>query len=63
MSVGMAFRIAAAAASFAAFGGLAGCQVFGLAGAVSAQLERSKQIEVLAEYDGLRNRSVAVVVQ
>jgi hypothetical protein len=44
-------------------GGLAGCQVFGLAGALSSQFERSKQIEVLAEYDGLRNRSVAVVVQ
>lgn len=40
-----------------------GCQVMGIVGAVSGQLERAKKIEVLAEYDGLRNRSVAVVVQ
>lgn len=31
--------------------------------AVSGQLERAKKIEVLAEYEGLRHRSVAVVVQ
>ncbi|MGA1400617.1 MAG: hypothetical protein ACO38P_09530, partial [Phycisphaerales bacterium] len=53
--------LASLATAFAV--GLGGCQVFGLAGAISSQFERSKQIEVLAEYDGLRNRSVAVVVQ
>jgi len=40
-----------------------GCAAFGAIGAISAQVDREKQIEVLAEYDGLRNRTVAVVVQ
>lgn len=40
-----------------------GCQVMGMVAAVSGQLERAKKIEVLAEYEGLRHRSVAVVVQ
>lgn len=56
-------RILLAGATALVVGGISGCQIFGLAGAVSAQLERSKQIEVLAEYDGLRNHTVAVVVQ
>jgi len=42
---------------------LGGCQVMGLVGAVSGQLERSKKIEVLAEYDGLRHQTVAVLVK
>jgi len=47
------------------FGGLAagGCAAFGAIGAISAQIDRAKQVEVLAEYDGLRNRTIAVVVQ
>lgn len=40
-----------------------GCGVFAAASAIGAQLEREKKIEVLAEYDGLLNHSVAVVVQ
>lgn len=40
-----------------------GCQVMGMVAAVSGQLERAKKVEVLAEYDGLRHRSVAIVVQ
>ena len=40
-----------------------GCAAFGAIGAISAQIDREKQIEVLAEYDGLRNRTTAVVVQ
>jgi hypothetical protein len=57
--------MAAAAFAGAMLGAFAagGCQVMGIVGAVSGQLERAKKIEVLAEYDGLRNRSVAVVVQ
>jgi len=40
-----------------------GCGVFAAASAIGAQIEREKKIEVLAEYDGLLNHSVAVVVQ
>ena len=40
-----------------------GCFVAELAGAVGQNIERYKKIEVLAEYDGLENRTVAVVIQ
>ena len=40
-----------------------GCNIFGAAGVVAHNLEREKKIEVLAEYEGLRNETVAVVVQ
>ncbi len=42
---------------------LQGCFLTTLAGAVGQNIERYKKIEVLAEYDGLENRTVAVVVQ
>lgn len=42
---------------------LQGCVFFELAGALGENIERYKKIEVLAEYDGLDNKTVAVVVQ
>jgi len=39
-----------------------GCFVANLAGAIGNEIERNKKIEVLAEYEGLENRTVAVVV-
>jgi hypothetical protein len=39
-----------------------GCQVAYLAGGMAQSFEYQKRIEVLAEYDGLEHRSVAVVV-
>jgi hypothetical protein len=39
-----------------------GCAIANLAGAVGNEIERNKKIEVLAEYEGLENRTVAVVV-
>ncbi|MDZ4755225.1 MAG: hypothetical protein SGJ11_12125 [Phycisphaerae bacterium] len=41
---------------------LSGCAVMGIAGAVGNEIERNKKIEVLAEYDGLENRTCAVLV-
>lgn len=41
----------------------AGCNLFGAAGVVAHNIEREKKIEVLAEFEGLRNETVAVVVQ
>jgi hypothetical protein len=41
---------------------LAGCAAFQLAGALGQAYEEQKQIEVLAEYDGLEGKRVAVVV-
>ena len=38
------------------------CFIAQLAGAVGQNIERYKKIEVLAEYDGLRNTTVAVLV-
>ncbi len=42
--------------------GGSGCAIFNLAGAVGNEIERNKKIEVLAEYEGLENRTVAVIV-
>ncbi|MHC4832592.1 MAG: hypothetical protein ACYTFH_01625 [Planctomycetota bacterium] len=56
-------RLAAIGMATATGLGVGGCAAFGAVGAISAQIDREKQIEVLAEYDGLRNRTVAVVVQ
>ena len=42
---------------------LEGCQIFGIASVVGQNIEREKKVEVLAEYDGLRNQTVAIVVQ
>jgi len=39
-----------------------GCFVANLAGAIGGEIERNKKIEVLAEYEGLENKSVAVIV-
>lgn len=41
---------------------LGGCQIFGAAGVIGQNIEREKKVEVLAEYDGLRDETVAVVV-
>ncbi|MBC23079.1 MAG: hypothetical protein CMJ32_04080 [Phycisphaerae bacterium] len=41
---------------------VAGCDIFGLVGGISSNYERTKKIEVLAEYDGLVDKSCAVVV-
>ena len=40
-----------------------GCFIAQLAGAVGQNIERYKKIEVLAEYDGLIDKTCAVVVQ
>jgi hypothetical protein len=39
-----------------------GCALMNLAGALGNEMERNKKIEVLAEYEGLENKTVAVVV-
>jgi hypothetical protein len=39
-----------------------GCALANLAGAIGNEMERNKKIEVLAEYEGLENRTVAVLV-
>ncbi len=52
--------LAAAAAALLATAG--GCAVFGLAGAMGQSFETQKLIEVAAEYEGLRDSTVAVVV-
>ena len=44
-------------------GGLAGCIIPAMAGAIGQNIERYKKIEVLPEYYGLENKTVAVVVQ
>ena len=41
---------------------LGGCEIFGVAGVIGQNIEREKKIEVLAEYDGLRNTTAAVLV-
>jgi len=41
---------------------LPGCAAFKLAGAMGQSFEYQKKIEVLPQYDGLKNKSVAVVV-
>ena len=38
-----------------------GCVLFGVASAVGSNIEKQKQIEVLAKYRGLENKSVAVL--
>ena len=42
---------------------LQGCFVPSLAGAIGQNIERYKKIEVLAQYEGLNDQTVAVVVQ
>jgi hypothetical protein len=39
-----------------------GCMIPGIIGAVGNEIERNKKLEVLAQYDGLENRTVAIVV-
>jgi hypothetical protein len=51
-----------AATPFASLGLLTGCAAFHLAGALGQAYEEQKQIEVLAEYDGLQGKRVAIVV-
>ncbi|MFO0829543.1 MAG: hypothetical protein U0572_15500 [Phycisphaerales bacterium] len=41
---------------------LGGCWITTLAGALGNEIERNKKIEVLAQYEGLENRTVAVIV-
>lgn len=41
---------------------LGGCAIANLVGAVGNEVERNKKIEVLAEYEGLENKTVAVIV-
>lgn len=41
---------------------LAGCAAFAAASAIGSTIEREKKIEVLAKYDGLRDKTVAVLV-
>lgn len=50
--------IACAAAGFA----LSGCQLFSLAGGAAQNFEYQKKIEVLAEYEGLAGKKIAVLV-
>ena len=50
-------------AAITTLGVLQGCQIFGVASVIGQNIEREKKIEVLAEYDGLRNQTVAVLVQ
>ena len=40
---------------------LSGCILVGLSSAIGANIEKQKQIEVLAKYRGLENKSVAVL--
>lgn len=42
--------------------GLGGCAIPLIFGAVGNEIERNKKIEVLAEYEGLAHRTVAIVV-
>jgi hypothetical protein len=39
-----------------------GCFIANLAGAIGGEIERYKKIEVLAQYEGLENKTVAVIV-
>ena len=55
-------RILAALLAGAALLAVGGCQLFGVAGVIGQNIEREKKIEVLAEYDGLRSSTCAVVV-
>ena len=55
-------RILAALLAGTAFLAVSGCQLFGVAGVIGQNIEREKKIEVLAEYDGLRSSTCAVVV-
>lgn len=41
---------------------MCGCAILNIAGAVANETERNKKIEVLAEYEGLENKTVAVLV-
>ena len=50
-----------AIAAITTLGVLQGCQIFGVASVIGQNIEREKKIEVLAEYDGLRNQTVASV--
>ncbi len=40
---------------------MGGCVIFGVASAIGANIEKEKEVEVLAKYRGLENRSVAVL--
>lgn len=58
-------RTAASAAGVAILGTLLmaqGCGVFGVASKLGDAIEHEKQVEVLAKYRGLENKTVAVVV-
>lgn len=41
----------------------AGCEIPYLIGGIAQNIERDKKIEVPAEYDGLENRTVAILIQ
>jgi hypothetical protein len=59
----LTIRRAAAATLVAATAlSLGGCAILNMAGAIANESERNKKIEVLAEYEGLENRTVAVIV-
>ncbi len=53
--------IAIAALACACLGSIPGCIVAGIASAIGANIEKEKEIEVLAKYRGLENQSVAVL--
>lgn len=59
---GRTLRIAAASTAAAAMLAAShGCIIFGVASAIGSNIEKQKQIEVLAKYRGLENKSVAVL--
>ena len=55
-----ALRLAALGVTVGVF---SGCNISSAIGVIQYNLEREKKIEVLAEYDGLRDETVAVIVQ
>lgn len=55
-------RVLASMLVLGAISMMGGCQIFGMAGVVGQNIEREKKVEVLAQYDGLRDSTVAVVV-
>lgn len=57
-----ALRLLALAAAAGAMGLSSGCGVFGVVSKVGEAIESEKQVEVLARYRGLENKTIAVVV-
>jgi hypothetical protein len=58
-TISTSLALAALGAGAIAF--LPGCVIAGLASAIGANIEKEKEVEVLAKYRGLENRSVAVL--